>query len=473
MIDLTLDQAVEAMEASWVERKGPLRFGHGPFPPVDIDTRRLEPGMCFIAIEGKRHDGHRFIPEALQKGAAIIVSSEPVAERSHWEDRIFLQVSDTTQALQRLARYIRKTWARSIIGVTGSIGKTTTRVFITELLGQRFRTLQSPANFNNEIGVPLSLLRLRQEHELAVLELGMNHPGEIRSLAGICSPDAAVITNVAAVHLEFFPSLDAIAAAKGEILEALPQDGILFFNADDLRVSGLAAGYSGRKVSFSLENRADVRILNTRSEALSKTVFELETAGRRHLTSVPFVGRHFLYDLAAAIAVALAFEVTSEQVCERASRLTPPLMRGKILQLDRRNGEPLTIWDDSYNSSPGAVEIVLETVADLQKFRRKILVLGEMLELGPESPQLHRRVGRAAAKARPDLLIAVGGNGSQIAEGAIQAGLSAQNVLQFENSEEAAGYLGGVVHGGDFLLIKGSRGVRMDRVVQFLEGESP
>ena len=193
------------------------------FPPVTIDSRRVEPGVCFIAVEGKRHDGHKFIPEALQRGAAIIVSSASVAERSNWEDRIFLQVPDTTQALQRLARCVRKKWSRSIIGVTGSIGKTTTRVFTTELLGQRFRTLQSPANFNNEIGVPLSLLRLKQEHELAVLELGMNRPGEIRSLAGICSPDAAVITNVAAVHLEFFPGLDAIAAEKGEILEALPQ----------------------------------------------------------------------------------------------------------------------------------------------------------------------------------------------------------------------------------------------------------
>ena len=472
MIELTLEQAVEAMEASWVDQKGPHRVGHGPFPPVTIDSRRVEPGVCFIAVEGKRHDGHKFIPEALQRGAAIIVSSASVAERSNWEDRIFLQVPDTTQALQRLARCVRKKWSRSIIGVTGSIGKTTTRVFTTELLGQRFRTLQSPANFNNEIGVPLSLLRLKQEHELAVLELGMNRPGEIRSLAGICSPDAAVITNVAAVHLEFFPGLDAIAAEKGEILEALPQDGILFFNADDSRVSALAARFSGQKVSFALEKRADVRILNTRSEALSKTVFEFETAGRRYATSAPFVGRHFLYDLAAAIAVASAFDLTPEQVCEGVSRITPPSMRGKILQLDRRNGHPLTIWDDSYNSSPSAVEIVLETVAHLREFRRKILVLGEMLELGSESPQLHRRVGRAAAKARPDLLIAVGGNGSHIAEGAIGAGLSAQNVVQFESSEEAAGYLGSVVHGGDFLLIKGSRGVRMDRVVQFLEGEA-
>ena len=472
MIELTLEEAAEAMEASWADQESSHRVSHGPFPAVTIDTRSVEPGVCFIALEGKRHNGHKFIPEALQGGAAIIVSSAPLAERSNWEDRIFLQVPDTTQALQRLARCVRKKWSRSIIGVTGSIGKTTTRVFTTELLGQRFLTFQSPANFNNEIGVPLSLLRLTQEHELAVLELGMNHPGEIRSLAEICSPDAAVITNVAAVHLEFFPGLDAIAAAKGEILEALPQEGILFFNADDSRVSTLTTRYSGRKVSFALHNPADVRILNARSEALSKTAFEFEIAGCRHATSVPFVGRHFLYDLAAAIAVASAFDLTPEQVCEGVSRLTPPSMRGKILQLDRRNGEPLTIWDDSYNSSPSAVEIVLETVADLREFRRKILVLGEMLELGSESPQLHRRVGRAAAKARPDLLIAVGGNGSHIAEGAIRAGLSAQNVVQLESSEEAAGYLASVVHGGDFLLVKGSRGVRMDRVVRFLEGEA-
>ncbi len=473
MIELTLEQAAKAMEASWTDQRGSFPVRHESFPPVTIDSRSVEPGACFIAIEGKRHDGHKFIPEALQRGAAIIVSSAPVAERSNWENRIFLQVPDTAQALQGLARCVRKKWSRLIIGVTGSIGKTTTRVFTTELLGQRFRMFQSPANFNNEIGVPLSLLRLKQEHELAVLELGMNHPGEIRTLAGICCPDVALITNVAAVHLEFFPGLDAIAAEKGEILEALPHDGILFFNADDSRVSALAERYTGRKVSFALENRADVRILNARSEALSKTVFEFESRGRRHTTSAPFVGRHFLYDLAAAIAVALAFELTPEQVCEGVPRLTPLSMRGKIHQLDRRNGVPVTIWDDSYNSSPSAVEIVLETVADLQEFRRKILVLGEMLELGPESPQLHRRVGRAAARTRPDLLIAVGGKGSHIVEGAVQAGLSAQNAVQFESSEEAAEYLAGVVHGGDFLLVKGSRGVQMDRVVQFLEREAP
>ncbi len=473
MIELTLEQAAKAMKASRTDQKGPRQVGQKPFPRVTIDSRSVEPGVCFIAVEGKRHDGHKFIPEALQKGAAIIVSSAPFAERSGWEDRLFLQVPDTTQALQGLARCVRKKWSRSIIGVTGSIGKTTTRVFATELLGQGFRTFQSPANFNNEIGVPLSLLMLEQEHELAVLELGMNHPGEIRTLAGICSPDAALITNVAAVHLEFFPGLDAIAAAKGEILEALPRDGILFFNADDSRVSALAARYSGRKVSFALENSAEVRILNARSEALSKTVFEFETRAHRHLASAPFVGRHFLYDLAAAIAVALTFELTPEEVCEGISRLTPLSMRGKILKLDRRNGAPLTIWDDSYNSSPSAVEIVLETVADLQKFRRKILVLGEMLELGPESPQLHRRVGRAAAKTRPDLLVAVGGEGSHIVEGALRAGLSAQNAMQFESSEEAGEYLASVVHGGDFLLVKGSRGVQMDRVVQFLERGAP
>ena len=228
----------------------------------------------------------------------------------------------------------------------------------------------------------------------------MNHPGEIRALAGICSPDAALVTNVAAVHLEFFPGLDAIAAAKGEILEALPQDGILFFNADDSRVSALAARYSGRKISFALGNRADVRILNARSEALSKTVFEFETGGRRHAASAPFVGRHFLYDLAAAIAVALAFELTPEQVCEGVSRLTPLSMRGKILRLDRRNGDPLTIWDDSYNSSPSAVEIVLETVADLREFRRKILVLGEMLEIGTRFTSVAPKGGRGRGENR-------------------------------------------------------------------------
>ena len=276
MIELTLADSVEAMEASWIDEETLKRFGLQPFPAVTIDTRTLEPGMCFFALEGKRHDGHQFILEALEKGAAIIVSSKPVPSRSRWRDRVIFQVGDTTRSLQRLAGHVRKEWSRSVIGVTGSVGKTTTRVFAAELLNLGFCTFQSPANFNNQIGVPLSLLQLEQRHELAVLELGMNHSGEIRELAKICRPNAAVITNVAAVHLEFFRDVDAIAAAKGEILEGLPQDGIFFFNADDACVCRLAERYSGKKISFGLEQGADVRILNPRSETLTKTFFELD-----------------------------------------------------------------------------------------------------------------------------------------------------------------------------------------------------
>ncbi|MEE8348544.1 MAG: UDP-N-acetylmuramoyl-tripeptide--D-alanyl-D-alanine ligase [Acidobacteriota bacterium] len=439
------------------------------FPAVSIDSRTIRKGECFVAFGGKRFNGHEFVEEALEKGASTVILSQPPPCPENWEDRLFLKVSDTEAALQTLAHYLRQRWGKSLVAISGSVGKTTTREFSATLLGRRFKVVQSPGNLNNEVGVPLSLLQISDEDEMAILELGMSHPGELRVLARVCAPNAAILTNVASVHTEFFADLDGIASAKGEILEGLSPDGRFFFNADDPRLCALASNYSGEKVSFSLDQPSDVRISNYGFENLGSMSFDLELKGSPLRASAPLVGRHFLYNIAAAVAVATEFGVSTDEIIEGISCLKVPSMRGEILRFNQGNEDPITVWDDSYNSSPMALNMVLETVGELSGFRRKILALGEMLELGPNSPQLHLEAGHAVARCGADRLVTVGQGGISIGQGAEAKGFPSEKIVHFESSREAAEFLADQLAPGEFLLVKGSRGVGMDRVIRRLE----
>ena len=446
------------------------RHANRPLPRVVIDSRQVSPGDCFFAIRGERLDGHDFVQAALENGAlAVVCSRTAELETSAFEDRIFLRVADTTQALQDLAAALRRKWGRRLVGVTGSMGKTTTRTFTARLLESAHQVLQSPANFNNAFGVPLSLLRLEEQHDLAVLELAMNHAGEIRRLAQICRPDLAVITNVAPVHLEFFSSVDEIARAKGEILENLPPAGIFVYNADDHRVAALASTFPGRKVSFSLEREADVQVTEVRAVDSNNTSFRLRTGWGESTCQVAFVGRHHLYNLSAAVAASRALGLNREQIEGAIPSLSTLPMRGKVRALELHDSRRIRVMDDSYNSNPEALRMVLQSVGQSAGGGRRILALGEMLELGPESASWHRRAGRMAARIEPHLLAVVGAGARPVLEGAREAGLEDARTLYFGNSEEAADYLSGIIRSGDFLLIKGSRGVGMDRIAQLLE----
>ena len=305
---------------------------------------------------------------------------------------------------------------------------------------------------------------------MALLELGMNHAGEIRALTKICNPDSALLTNVAAVHLEFFSDLDAIASAKGEILEGLPQEGKFFFNADDSWLSRLASHFSGQKVSFGLENEAGVRVSDYRLEGLREMSFVIDARGECFTAAVPFVGKHFLYNIAAAVAVAVSFGLTREEICEGIPKLEVPAMRGQVHQVGGEEGDPITLWDDSYNSNPQGLHVVLETVGQLSGFPRKILALGQMLELGSSSPELHRQAGQQVAQCKADLLVTVGKDGLYIGQGAKEKGFPPEKITHFENSQEAAEFLVKELGPGEFLLVKGSRGTRMDRIIREIEG---
>ena len=467
MIDLSVAEVVDVLGARIMGDA--TSVGGLTFPSVSIDSRTIQRGECFVAFEGKRFNGHDFVEEALMQGASTVILSRTIARSPNWEDRLFLEVNDTEAALQTLAHYVRQAWGKQLIAISGSVGKTTTREFVATLLERRFKVVQSPGNLNNEVGVPLSLLRISAEHEMAILELGMSHPGEIRVLTRICAPDAAVLTNIASVHTEFFADLDEIASAKGEILEGLSPDGRFFFNADDPRLCSLASCHAGEKTSFSLDHPSDVKISNCHFKNFDEMSFDIELAEEHLGATASFVGRHFLYNIAAAVAVAASFGVPSDEIVEGISRLEVPAMRGKILRFSQGNEDPITVWDDSYNSSPLALQAVLETVGELPGFRRKILALGEMLELGPQAPELHRQAGHSVARCKVDGLVTVGEGGHYIGQGAQEKGFPVGMITHFESSQEAAEFLIEQLAPGEFLFVKGSRGVGMDRVIRMFE----
>ena len=440
-----------------------------PCPPISIDTRTLLPGQWYVAITGDRFDGHDFVPEALQKGAPVIIHSKDFGYTSGWKDCLFLRVEDTRRALRGLGRLAREQWGKAIIAVTGSMGKTTTRQFANTLFAQKFSVFQSPGNWNNEIGLPLSLMRLTEEHDVGVLELAMNHSGEIGRLAATCLPDIALITNVAEVHLEFFRNLNEIAAAKGEILDHMRPGGTFAFNLDDPKVAALAQQHPGKRLSFGFCPDADVRITRCVMESLSSMRLTLELEGEQIRTELPFAGRHLAYNVAGAVSLGLVYGLSLENLQAGVDALKPSPMRGSVLQLNTGERDPLTIWDHSYNSNPRAVQAVLDTIRELKGFRRKILVLGEMLELGERSPELHRQVGRAVTSTDANLLVAVGEGAGGLLEGARADGFAADRARHFEDMCGAVQFLTGEVRGGDLILVKGSRGIGLDRIIDKLK----
>lgn len=463
MLELSIRQAAEAMHARL--GNGPSddpALGH-PFPPVSIDSRTLRQGEAYFAILGERHDGHAYLDSAARAGASLLVVDRTPAVPCLPGIPI-LQVEDTTRALQDLARHLRRLWNRRLVAVTGSMGKTTTREFTAALLAERLAVLQPKGNFNNHIGLPLSLTRLEASHEAAVVELGMNHPGEIRRLGDICRPDVALMTNVSAVHLEFFDSVDAIARAKGEILESIRPGGCFVYNADDPRVRSLADAFEGSKVSFGFGDEADYRISKWAIEDFSGVSFRLVGPRLEVNAKLCVVGKHFLYNAAAAIAVASLFELTEEEIDRGLTRLAAVGGRGTLTRLGN-----ITLWDDSYNSNPGAVESVLETIGSLDAVARRVLVLGDMLELGPRGPELHRQVGMRAG-TMADLLVTVGTLAESLRAGAIQAGLQEDRALHFASAEEAADALPAMLQDGDLVVVKASRGVHLERVVEAISG---
>jgi len=434
---------------------------------VSIDSRTIVPGELFVAIHGPRHDGHAFVAAALAAGGSAAVVARPrLAEYPEPTRNKLLAVDDTLAALQQLARAVRRAWGRRLAGVTGSVGKTTTKEILAALLGARFRVLKSEGNLNNEYGLPLALLRLDDGHQAAVVELGMSHRGELARLAEIAEPDVGVVTQVAPVHLEFFSSIEEVALAKRELVERLagPQ-AVAVLNADDARVARFAEFARGRVVTFGLDAAAEFRAEAIEDRGAEGSAFDFVSSAARVRLELPLVGRHNVSNALAALAAASVWGVGAAEARRVFPELAPAAMRGEVL----RFADSFTVINDCYNSNPVALAAMTDLLAATPGYRRRILAAGEMLELGAGAPAFHREAGRrAAAGSKIDWIFGVQGAADELVGGALAAGHPRERAQFFASSEDAAKFLADFVAPGDLLLVKGSRGVRMERIVEAL-----
>jgi UDP-N-acetylmuramoyl-tripeptide--D-alanyl-D-alanine ligase len=423
-----------------------------------IDSRTIQPGELFFAVKGDRLDGHDYVQQALQRGAvSAVVRKDQLARFS--VKSCLLGVDDTLVALQTLATAVRRLWGKPAIGITGSVGKTTTKDAVAHLLSAKYKVHSSKGNFNNHFGLPLGLLKLEPEHELAVIEMGMSHAGEIAALARIALPDQGIVTTVAPVHLENFDSLAGIARAKYELIQALPAGGTAILNGDDEYVSQFGRDFKGKVMLFGLKPAADVRAENIELLGPQGTRFDLIANRERVSVASPLLGRHNVYNVLAAAAAALENEIALDDIAAALPSLTAADKRGQVVQLDN-----ITVINDCYNSSPKALMAAVDTLTGVAGTRH-IVVAGEMLELGPTGEQLHRESGAYVAGKKIDFLVGVRGLAGAMVEEAKSHGLPAEFVA---TPEEAGAWLSANTRAGDVVLLKASRGVKLEKALEKL-----
>jgi UDP-N-acetylmuramoyl-tripeptide--D-alanyl-D-alanine ligase len=431
-----------------------------------IDSRTAAPGDLFFAVRGERLDGHDFVAAALERGAvAAVVSRAKVATLPDAVLGVPLLIAeDPLIALQALASHVRRTWGKRVVAVTGSAGKTTTKEAIAAALAAKFNVLKSQGNLNNAFGLPLQLLRLQPEHEYAVVEMGMNHLGEIATLARIASPDWGVVTNVGTAHIENFTEGQAgIARAKYELIAALPATGVAFLNCSDAYVSQFGRDFSGKAVYFGVGPCADPQVLDIR-EDISGLHVHFRAGERESTFTLRLLGSHNASNAMAGLAVALEAGVSLEGAVAAIESLTPGSKRGEILEI-----AGATILNDSYNSNPEALQSMIHTLAT-RPAQRRILVAGEMLELGEHASMLHAACGKTAADAGIDLVVGVRGNAQHLAAAACLCGVAS---VFLPDATTAGEWLVKNLQSGDVVLVKGSRGVQLERAIEVLKNHIP
>lgn len=421
-----------------------------------IDSRTTSLGQLFFAVKGDRLDGHDFVDQALEKGAIGAVVRRDQLARYVDKNRL-LTVNDTLLALQCLAAVVRKQWGKPLIGVTGSAGKTTTKEGIAHVLSTKFRVLKSEGNFNNHFGLPLMLLKLEPEHDVAVIEMGMSHAGEIRALAKIAQPEIGVVTNVAPVHLEFFDSIAGIARAKYELVESLPPSGVAVLNADDEYVSQFGRDFKGKVVTYGTSPSSHVRAENIVPRGVEGVDFDVVLGGSREHASLPLVGAHNVLNALAAVGVGVQQRLKPAEAVAALATLAPADKRGQVFQLGN-----ITVINDCYNSNPKALTAMVDALAAMPA-RRRIVVAGEMLELGPAGEELHRQAGRRIAEKKIDVLVGVRGLAQALVDGA----RGSKTRAEFLPSPEDAGeWLAREARDGDVVLLKASRGVKLEKALE-------
>ena len=456
-----------------------------------IDSRSTNAGELFFALSqedyaragfnGTFADAHLFIGQAFDSGAIAAVAR---ADRVQGDEELralgdrLLLVDDAIAALQRLARRVYEGWGRPVVGITGSAGKTTAKELTARILADTGRrVLKSERNYNNGLGLPLAVLQMvtegrsPAEYDLAVLEMGMSSPThEIARLCRITPPDVGVELLVAPVHLEHLGTIENIAAAKAELIEGLKPDGTAVLNADDELVLAMRSKHAGRTLTFGIEHEADVTATFIDTSRFGRSRFRLRTPLGEAAAELPMPGRHNLMNALAAAAVATCFEIGPEEIASALRTVAPAKMRGEVMDF----AAGFTVVDDSYNSNPRSLLSMVRTIAEGGLHaRRRIVVAGEMLELGPEGARMHREAGAEIAREGIDLLLGVRGLAREMVEGAREAGMSEAATLFFETSEQAAAAVAGELREGDLVLVKGSRGVSTDKVVKWLRDRFP
>jgi len=458
MAELRLSELAEKMKGTILQGDPSFKF-----QDYNIDSRQIKKGSLFFALKDQR-DGHDFIPDAVKNGAKGVVVSEKVPFID--KKTACIQVENTLEALQRLAHQVLREHPVQVIGITGSTGKTTTKEFTAALLKNKFRVLKSHGNFNNHIGLPLSLLKLNKKHQIAVLEYGMSHSGEISTLTRIARPDVAVICNVYPVHMEFFGNINEIAAAKKELLDNMNPNGTSVLNGDQPLVLNMIKTLKKSPVLFGLTDKCDVRATNIQVHSLEEMAFDFHYKGHHSRTTIPFSNKGYLYNFLAAAAAASVLSVPFKKILKTGKKLKPSDKRGEVLSLPNN----IKIINDTYNSNPAALREALKSLS-LQKGGRKVAVLGDMLELGEKQINYHTAAGKSVVENKIDFLITIGPLAKYIAEGALISGMDPENIVSFELSEEAAEKIPNLLKEKDFVLIKGSRGVKTEKIVNILKKE--
>jgi len=433
--------------------------GNAPIEKISTDSRTIKRGELFVALRGENFDGHNFVESVAKTGAAGAIVD------LNWKGEIsanfaIIRVEDTLRAYQNLAANYRKSLSLKVLAITGSNGKTSTKDFAAAVLAHRFRVTKTQGNFNNHVGLPRTMLEATSQDEVAVWEIGMNHPGEVAMLAKLAAPDAAIITNIGVAHIAFMGSREAIAAEKGALAQAVARDGTVILNADDPFSKKIAVG-TRAKVVFAGTTEGTVRASEI-TQSATGTDFTILEGAHRCRAQLPVPGLHMVQNAMLAVAAGRMFGLSLEDCA--AGLAAAPLTKAR-LQIKRIRG--VQFIDDSYNANPESMKAALHTLVELDADGKRIAVLGEMRELGEESARGHREVGETAAELGVDQLIAIGDMAAAIAEAARNAGL--QNTSIARSTSEAAELLGDIAASGDLVLVKGSRAARTERVIEAFE----
>ncbi|MDW7673624.1 MAG: UDP-N-acetylmuramoyl-tripeptide--D-alanyl-D-alanine ligase [Bacillota bacterium] len=431
---------------------------------VVIDSRKVEPGSLFVALPGEKTDGHLFIEKALQLGASAAIVSKEVKLSENITKRAIIKVQDTLIALQDLARYHRTKFSIPLVGVTGSCGKTTTKDMIAAVLSENGLVLKTEGNYNNEIGLPLTLLKLTAKERACVLEMGMRGLGEIKQLVDIAKPNIGVITNIGSAHIEILGSKDNIAIAKGELIEGLPQNGVAILNGEDEYCQKIGSNFVGEKIYYGFNENCDIIAQNIETTEFS-TSFRVKWAGGSFNTKIPLPGNFNVLNSLAAIAVGLEMGLKETQIQDGLANLELTKMR--LEPVKGKKGELLI--NDTYNANPDSMIASLKILNNLNGIR-KIAVLGDMYELGAQAESGHREVGAVFSSLELDILVTIGGLASHIADSAKEQGFAAQQCWHFNNNQEATEFLEKIITEADVVLIKGSRGMKMEEIINKLAG---